>query len=68
MSVRTKLNKGKAAAKKAFRRAQVGNYWTQITVVSSGEKVYNNLKKIKETRLDPMVATILKEARKASNK
>jgi len=68
MSVRTRLNKGKAAAKKAFRRAQVGNYWTQITVVSSGEKVYNNLKKIKETRLDPMVATILKEARKASNK
>ena len=68
MSVRTRLNKGKAAAKKAFRRAQVGNFWTQITVVSSGEKVYNNLKKIKETRLDPMVAAILKEARKASNK
>jgi len=68
MSVRTKLNKGKAAAKKAFRRVQVGNYWAQITVVSSGEKVYKNLKKMKETRLDPMVAAILKEARKAPNK
>jgi len=64
MSARTKLNKGKAAAKKAFRRVQVGNYWAQITVVSSGEKVYKNLKKMKETKLDPVTAMILKEARK----
>ena len=68
MSLRTKLNKGKAAARKAFRRVQIGNHWTQITVVSSGEKVYKNLKKMKETKLDPMIASILKEARKAPNK
>ncbi len=64
MSKRTQENKGQSVQRKAQRVASRGNFWAPVTNTNPHGKVYKNVKPVRFTPMEPLVAAMAKMARK----